>query len=255
MKRLKKITAGRLVRSVVYTVPRRTDQPAARAARQRISSAAQARLNIRTSRDKLEMLLACNFGDGDLWVTLTYDDTHLPPNREAARKILQKFFRQLRAIRKKRGQAVAYVYCTQQVLDDGSQRLHHHLILNATGKEDYDDIRSLWTAGLNIKIDRLHGDDDITDKASYMCHEPIDHGKPKVGEQMWTPSRGLRRPEVETMDVPDDITLQAPAGATTVENDSLRNEYGDFAFIKYWLPRDRAYQPIRGPEFNPRGRY
>lgn len=47
------------------------------------------------------------------------------------------------------------------------------------------------------------------------------------------------------MDVPDDITLQAPAGATTVENDSLRNEYGDFAFIKYWLPKERQFQGPR----------
>lgn len=252
MKRLKKITAGRLVRSVVYTVSRRTDPPAARAARQRITSAAQARLNIRTSRDKLEMLLACNFGDGDLWVTLTYDDDHLPPDREGARKILQKFIRQLRSIRKKRGEELHYIYCTQQILDDGTERLHHHMIINATGKDDFDDIRGLWTAGQNIKIAHLHGDDDITDKASYMCHEPVEHGKPKVGEQMWTPSRGLKRPEVETMDVPDDITLQAPAGATTIENDSLKNEYGDFAFIKYWLPKEHQ---IYGPHFYPRGRY
>ena len=251
MKRLKKITAGRLVRSVVYTVPRRTDQPAPRAARQRISSAAQARLNVRTSRDKLELLLACNFGDGDIWLTLTYDDEHLPPNRNEARKVLQKFIRQLRAVRKKRGRDIHYVYCTQQVLDDGTQRLHHHMILNSTGPEDFDDIRGLWISGRNIKIDHLSGDDDITDKATYMCHEPIDHGKPKVGEQMWTPSRNLNRPVEETIDVPDDVTLQAPAGAITVENDSLKNEYGDFAFIKYWLPKNQNL----GPKFYPRGRY
>lgn len=251
MKRLKKITAGRLVRSVVYTVPRRTDPPGPRAARQRISSAAQARLNVRTSRDKLELLLACNFGDGDIWLTLTYDDAHLPSTRDDARKLLQKFIRQLRTVRKKRGSDLKYVYCTQQILDDGSQRWHHHLILNATGQEDFDDIRGLWTAGRNIKVDHLCGDDDITDKATYMCHEPLDHGKPKVGEQMWTPSRNLERPIEETMDVPDNVTLQAPAGATTVENDSLKNEYGDFAFIKYWLPKDQ----IRGPKIYPRGRY
>lgn len=252
MKRLKKITAGRLVRSVVYTVPRRSDQPQVRAARQRISSAAQARLNIKTSRDKLELLLACNFGDGDIWLTLTYDDDHLPANRQEARKILQKFIRQLRSVRKKRGEDIKYVYCTQQILDDGTQRLHHHIILNAAGANDFDDIRGLWTSGKNIKIDHLCGDDDITDKATYMCHEPIEHGKPKAGEQMWTPSRNLERPIEEVMEVPDDVTLQAPAGATTVENDSLKNEYGDFAFIKYWLPKEHQ---INGPKFYPRGRY
>lgn len=251
MKRIKTITAGRLVRSVVYTVPSRQDPPKTRGARRRISSAAQARLNVRTSRDKLEQLLACNFGDGDLWVTLTYDDDHLPSDRDGARKMLQRFLRQLRTVRKRRGDALKYVYCTQQVLDDGSERLHHHMIINQTDADDLDDIRGLWNAGANIKIARLDGDDDLTDKASYMCHEPVELGKPKPGEQMWTPSRGLARPVVETMDVPDTVTLEAPAGATSVESDSVQTEYGGFSYIKYWLPPIPRAEDI----FYPRGRY
>lgn len=251
MRRVKTITAGRLVRSVVYTVPSRQDPPKTRGARQRISSAAQARLNVRTSRDKLEQLLACNFGDGDLWVTLTYDDKHLPADRDGARKMLQRFFRQLRAVRKRRGDILKYVYCTQQILDDGTERLHHHMIINRTDADDFDDVRGLWAAGANIKTVRLNGDDDLTDKASYMCHEPVELGKPKPGEQMWTPSRGLARPVVETMDVPDSVTLEAPAGATNIESDSVQTEYGGWAYIKYWLP------PIPQAEgiFYPRGRY
>lgn len=237
IKRYKRITAGRLVRCAVYSVPDRQDAPPVRAARQKVSSAAQARLNVKTSRDKLEMLLACNFDAGDLWVTLTYDDECLPSDRQGARVVLQRFFRTLRAVRKKRGHPLRYIYCTQTVLDDGTSRLHHHMMVNATGPEDFDDIRSLWTAGSNIKIKHLDGDGDITDKATYMCHEPIEHGKPKVGEQMWTPSRGLARPVEEIMDVPDDVTLAVPAGAELVENDAIQNEYGDYAFVKYWMPR------------------
>lgn len=252
MKRLKKKTAGRLVRSVVYTVPQRTDQPQSRSARQRISSAAQARLNLKNSRNDLEMVLACNFGDGDIWLTLTYDNEHLPQDRREANKTLKKFLGKLRNVRKKRGNDLKYVYCTQQILDDGTQRLHHHIVLNATGAADFDDLRSLWTEGRNIKIDHLNGDDDITDKATYMCHEPLEHGKPKRGEKTWISSQKLKRPVEECIDVPDDVYLQAPVGSTAVENDSFRNEYGEFIFIKYWLPKeDQTY----GPKYYPRGRY
>ena len=62
MKRKKTIRAGRLVRTVIYPVPARQDPPNVRSQRRRASSEAQARLNVRTSRDKLELLLAANFG-------------------------------------------------------------------------------------------------------------------------------------------------------------------------------------------------
>ena len=252
MKRLKTMRAGRLVRSVVYTASSRHDPPQARSPRHRISSEAQARFNLRKSTDKLEMLMALNFPDGFWWVTLTYDNDHLPPNREAARKLLKKYIRKLRASWRLKGQELRYIYCTQEVLDDGSLRLHHHMVLSNCDRDDFDAIRGLWEYGSNLDIQWLTGDGDITDKAIYMTHEPRDHGKPRVGEQTWTPCRGLKRPEVETMDVPDEVTLEAPPGAQTIERDALRNEWGEFSFIKYWLPRrDQLY----GPRLYPRGRY
>ena len=240
MKRKKTIRAGRLVRTVIYTAPSRRDPPRVRAGRRRASSAAQAKLNVRTSRDKLELLLACNFGAGDLWITPTYSDQHLPPDRDGARKILQKFIRSLRKIRRDRGQELRYVYCTQTILDDGSQRLHHHMILNGCGPGDFEELRSLWVWG-NLRIDHLSEDGEVTRIATYMTHEPLEHGKPKIGEQTWTPCRGLKRPVTETVDVPDDVTLQAPPGALTVENDGMRTEFGEYCFLKYWLPKETSY--------------
>ena len=244
MKRKKTTRAGRLVRTVIYTVPMSKDPPRERAARRKISSEAQARLNVRTSRDKLELLLAANFGKGDLWVTTTYDDDHLPPTRAEARKRFKKFVAALRKARRLRGQDLRYVYCIQEILDDGSQRLHHHMILNGCGPEDLETIRSLWTYGSNNDINIIDDDQAVTAIATYMCHEPIEHGKPRIGEQMWTPSKGLTRPETVTVDIPeDDITLQAPAGAVTIENDGRRTEYGEYAYLKYWLPEELSYRP------------
>lgn len=241
MKKLKTMRAGRLVRSVVYTAPSRTADQRSRGPRQRISTEAQARFNIKKSTDKLEMLMALNFPDGFWWVTLTYDDEHLPPDRQAAGQILRRYIRKLRSSWRLKDAPLQYIYCTQQVLDDGSLRLHHHMVVNAAdgSKDDFDTIRALWTGG-NVNVQWRDDDDDITDVATYMCHEPREHGKPKPGEQMWTPCRGLRRPEVETIDVPDEVTLEAPAGAVTVERDGVRNEWGEFSFIKYWLPRSQS---------------
>lgn len=243
MKRKKTTRAGRLVRTVIYTVPSRQDPPKVRASRRRASSLAQARLNVRTSRDKLELLLAANFGRGDLWVTLTYDDPHLPPDKAAARKIFRGFIGALRKHRRARGQELRYVYCIQEILDDGSHRPHHHLILNGVSAEDEETIRSLWPYG-NTDINPIDDDQAVTAIATYMCHEPIEHGKPRVGEQMWTPCKGLKKPETVTVDIPDeDVTLQAPPGALTVENDGQRTEYGEYSYLKYWLPKGQLYRP------------
>lgn len=220
---------------MVYTKPTRQERRQ-RGPRAAISSKAQERLNLRRSTDKLEALIACNFGDGFWWVTLTYDNDHLPADRDGARKLLQKYLRKLRTVWRRQGDILKYIYVTQEVQSDGSLRLHHHLVLNRCGQADFDTIRSLWDCG-DVQLEFLTGDDQITDKAIYMTHEPREHGKLRKGEQTWTPCRGLRRPEVETMDVPDEVTLEAPAGATVVERDSLRNEWGEYVFIKYWVPR------------------
>lgn len=71
-KRLKKQTAGRLVRAVCYTQVLATDAPRARAEKARCSSAARKKLNYRFAYQKLQMQLAANFTRRDLYVTLTY---------------------------------------------------------------------------------------------------------------------------------------------------------------------------------------
>ena len=220
---------------MVYTKPTR-EEKRARGPRAAISSKAQERLNLRRSTDKLEALIALNFPEGFWWVTLTYDNDHLPEDRAGAQKRIRAYLRKLRTVWTRRGAKLLYIYVIQEVQTDGSLRLHHHLILNRCDGADFDSIRSLWDGG-DVRCEYLTGDDDITDKAIYMTHEPRDHGKARKGEQTWTPCRGLQRPEVETVDVPDEVTLEAPAGAVVVERDSVRNEYGEFVFIKYWMPR------------------
>lgn len=247
---LKQVRAGRLVCAVVYTTPTAGDSPKARTQKKKASTAARERLNARTSFQKLERTLAANFDDGDLFVTLTYDDKHLPENRDKAVRKVRAFLSKLRAARKARGQPLFYIYVTEGGCPGG--RLHHHLVLNSTG-DDLEEIRQLWIYGDNVELRRLafHQDHTYEDLASYLTKEPREWGHPQVGERTWTPSLGLRRPEPETERVQDYVTLTAPPGAIVLQSEGpLRNGYGEYTWIKYMLPR----QPGRRPKAKRRKR-
>lgn len=240
-KTLKQVRAGRLVCAVVYTAASAGDSPRARAQKQKASTAARERLNARTSFQKLERTLAANFDDGDLFVTLTYDDDHLPEDRNAAVRRLRSFIPKLRAARKARGKSLKYIYVTEGAYPGG--RLHHHLVMDSTG-EDLEEIRKLWIYGSDVEVRRLTFTQDYTyeDLASYLTKEPREWGHPQVGERTWTPSLGLAQPEPTHETVPDCVTLTAPPGAVILDREGPRvNGYGEFAWIKYLLP----YNPDR----------
>lgn len=241
-KTLKQIRAGRLVCAVVYTSLTSGDPPRARAKKQKASTAAREKLNARTSVQKLERTLAANFDDGDLFVTLTYDDDHLPDDRAAAVRRLRSFIQKLRAARKARGQPLRYIYVTEGANPGG--RLHHHMVIDATG-DDLEEIRRLWRYGTSVEVRRLTFSRDYTyeDMASYLTKEPREWGHPRVGERTWTPSLGLVQPEPDTAQVPDNLTLDFPPDAIPLGKvGPERNGYGEFCWIKYLLPQnpDRA---------------
>ena len=241
---LKQVRCGRMVYAVVYTPPAAGDGPRARAQKRKASSAARERLNARTSFAKLERVLAANFDDGDLFITLTYEDGRLPESRDMAVRKIRSFLAKLRAARRARGQPTKYIYVTEGGCPGG--RLHHHLVLNGTG-EDLEEVRRLWIYGSNVEMTRLKFDRGHTyeDLAAYLTKEPREWGHPQVGERTWTPSLGLDRPEPQTERVPDCVTLTAPPEAEVLANEGpVRNGYGEFAWIKYMLPKsDTEHRP------------
>lgn len=248
-KRLTQIRAGRLVRAVLYTQATAADEPKARAAKAKISSAARAKLNQTASWRKCEAVMAANFDAGDLWVTLTYRDSQLPPTREAAVRCCNAFLALLRAQRRARGEDVLYLKNVEHLADGGEEgRWHHHLVLNATGA-DYEEIRALWSRwGDNVDFEPLLGDgQDYASRAQYLCKE-----RPPAGKQCWTPSRNLRRPERSSELVDDALTLDAPPGAVILERDQLTNSWGSYVYIKYLLPsrphRSRRARRKRPPD-------
>ena len=231
-KRKKTIIAGRLVKTVIYTAPEPLDGPRARAEKSRVTSAAQKAMNDKTARARLEMLLACNFSGRDLFVTLTYRNEALPDKRADAVKNIRAFLADLRKARRLRGEGLRYVYTTEE--KHGEARLHHHIIIGATG-HDIEEIRSLWRHGDVVDMEYI-GSRDYETWAKYMTKESV-AGRP-VGAQMWTTSRGMQKPIVKSEYVPNDTALAPPIGCHVIEKEEKVIEFGSYCYIKYRLPPD-----------------
>ena len=149
-KRKKTIVAGDLIKTVIYTAPEPRDGPRVRAAKSRMTSAAQKAMNDKTARGRLEMSIAANFKRHDLFLTLTYRLKDLPAKRAGAVLNVRKFLRNMREVRKNAGIPFKYIYVTEEKHGDGE--LHHHIIMNAT-ERDIETIRSLWPYGDVIDIE------------------------------------------------------------------------------------------------------
>lgn len=243
MKYSKIETAGRLVRGMIYTRAMPFESAPIRQAKKRCSSAARAAMNLKQSWQKLEVLIAGNFTPRDLVVTLTYRDSCLPRSKEQAVERLRLFIRDLRKSRKIRGAPICYIYCTEGY--HGDKRWHHHLILNSTGN-DYEEIRALWSKN-GDDIDFQHLDLKSSEGwARYLTKEPLEHGKPKVGERIWRGSKNIKQPDVQTATCPDNFTLTIPKNAVVLDRSERQNAYGEYCYVKYLLPERAAPVSLGG---------
>ena len=245
-KRLITVTAGRLVYGVCYTQATITDTAAERRQKNQCSSAARKKLNHTASYKKLQGLLCCNFTRDDLYITLGFDNDHLPENRKKAKAIMSKFIDRLRARRRAQNLELKYVYSIHELQDDGTRRLHFHLVINATpGKNDYELVRSLWDWGTNIEIMKigsweLYRKDDFLELAQYLVRERNpESGVNAARDKGYVPSRNLAKPIRSSELVDENITITAPPGAEVLDREEKQNGYGCYTYISYLLPPPR----------------
>lgn len=236
MKRRKTIRAGRLVWDITYTVPRPNANTAQRKRIREVTEEQIQRTNANTAQRKLEMLMATNFDEGDLVLTVTYRDADLPDSADVTRKHLGKVFAQMRAYRKARGLPdLKYIYVLEG--RHGDHRPHAHIIVNATGG-DLELMRSLWIWGDDIQLNyiRERGYDGW---AGYLTKERREASL--NGKKQFVGSRNLARPVTTYEWVDDGTTVDAPPGAQVLDEGGGRNEIASCRFVKYLMPKNTYY--------------
>lgn len=236
MKILSTIRAGKVVRQALYAPRDPNPNPARRRRAVSIPKEERDRANLKTSYEKLLLLMCANFSPGDWWVTFTYADEYLPKTREEALRYWRKFMRQYRRYA---DDPLRYVYCTQVTTQAGGERLHHHMVLRWENDDERERLKSLWLWG-HADVQKLRDLDEIIDKAHYMCREPRELGVKIPGEQMWTSSRGLVRPKPEfTVIDSDAVDIQVPTGCIALADPVQLPDYGGYKTILYY---DRSAQ-------------
>lgn len=236
MKRRKTIRAGRLVWDVTYTVPRPNASKQERKRIREVTEEQIQRTNANTAQRKLEMLMATNFDEGDLVLTVTYRDADLPDSADVTRKHLGKVFSQMRAYRKARDlPELKYIYILEG--RHGDHRPHAHLIINAAGG-DLELMRSLWIWGDDIQLNyiRERGYDGW---AGYLTKER--RAASLNGKKQFVGSRNLARPVTTYEWVDDGTTVDAPPGAQVLDEGGGRNEIASCKFVKYLMPKNTYY--------------
>lgn len=236
MKRRKTIRAGRLVWDITYTVPRPNASKQERKRIREVTEEQIQRTNANTAQRKLEMLMATNFDDTDLVLTVTYRDADLPDSADVTRKHLGKVFSQMRAYRKARDlPELKYIYILEG--RHGDHRPHAHIIINAAGG-DLELMRSLWVWGDDIQLNyiRERGYDGW---AGYLTKERREASL--NGKKQFVGSRNLDRPVTTYAWVDDGTTVDAPPGAQVLDEGGGRNEIASCRFVKYLMPKNTYY--------------
>ncbi len=156
----------------------------------------QNNLNDKNSRKFAERKVNANFGDGDIWMTTTYDDEHLPPDGDidAANRDMVNFISRINYQRKKRGLPKAkWIYVTEYD-KYAAIRWHHHIIMD--GAMDMDTVEQCWKMGRRNEIRRLKKDDNgLSGIANYIVKQK-DRLK---SEKRWHCSRGLLNPDIKVV--------------------------------------------------------
>ena len=240
-RRRKTVIAGNLVKIVEYIPPMPRDNQQTRSARQHTTTEARKALNHRTAQGRLEEKLATNFSTRDYFITYTYRPGAEPASRKEAKRHRAHYIRLLREARSRRGQPLRWIMAIENKHGEG--RYHFHAVINAAGgKEDREELLSLWEYG-EAHIERLFNPahDSGTDfntwlqVARYMTKERPEDG-PDVtpnGAQLYSCSRNLKKPIVISEWIEAGENVQIPAAAAGVECIRKSNEFSTFNYYKY----------------------
>lgn len=187
--------------------------------------------------------LNANYTHADLFLTLKYDDEHLPEDWESHERDRALFLERIKKRLKKLGLPAAKCFsmCADKDGKTGrEERRHVHVVLTGNGISFRDGLwylgdeplRDIWGKG-SVYAEQLWDQDDYTGLAVYLLRQARTD---KADWKAYHTSRNMIRPEPE----PDGVAvtgreLRAPKGSVVVENHyDARN---GSCYIRYIRPR------------------
>lgn len=217
-----------------------------RARRKGSTSLAQKDRNMNTAVRQLARGLNCNVEDGWIFLTLTYEDEHLPKTSEEAWKEVTLFIRRM----KRRGVDVKGFWITADKDKKGDPvRLHHHMVIGGSGigiqqtmdksiavVEDGDVLQDVWGKGY-VYAEPVEDQIDRTPLAAYLVRQAVD----EPGKKKWRCSTGLKKPIVVSEVITDRAgEIHIPPGAEVMEIGYYDEETGS-QYVRY-VPAERPAQ-------------
>lgn len=249
--------AGQLVLETIYIgrAPRSvsgiwTEAPRSRSPKTTISDERQQSSNQRSSRRKLELALAANFGFAQSHLlTLGWGDYRLPDTRPEAIADIKSYIRRINYHIKTVGTGSwSYAFVIEE--QHGEGRMHVHIVVRPSDYELLKRITGAWTAGLvdwePLDTDRWHSYRDL---ASYLLKEQgTQRSTIKPGQHMWHTSKDLIRPEPSYMVVEHPDQMALPPDAYVIERHEASSDRGPWMQRLYVLEgydqtRYRKYYP------------
>ena len=216
MRYRKTIVSGDVIEIEEYTTRVALNQCRPRSGKQLKTDDSKSELNRRNALKKLCRLINANFGEGDLFITLTHKEEIDP---DTAEKELTNFLRRLKRYRQRNDMPqLKYIAVTET----GARREHHHAIINAIPQ---DAINQLWGKG-RVMTSVIEPGGDYTGLAIYITkdqHEP--------GKRRWRQSKNLKQPEITVKRLKSNKVrkLYPPKGYVVVENYEYFSQWGGMA--------------------------
>ena len=236
----KQMYAGPIRVQALYNRCAPRDTPKVRQAKHQASSEAQRRMNQIYSYQELELRLAVNFPrpGSALVLVLTFDDAHAPKSRKEAQRRFKYFLKKLREAYRAAGLPEPVVFWSPECLSSATGRWHFHGVISATGR-DLDLIRGCWIYGSDVEAKKLRVDAEKNHEtlAKYMTKElrECQEYDARPGLHGWSCTRNAKKPETETMTVPDDFRLEPPENCAVLLDEKKSTEWASYHVLKFRL--------------------
>jgi hypothetical protein len=181
------VDCGHMIEVYKYYAPNYSKK---RSRGEKVKEATEAmkKVNLDHAARKLNWLISCNFGKGDLHVTLTYGGSE--PDPKEAKTNLAKFHRAARAYFKKAGKEYKYIAVTEYQ----AKRIHHHVIMPGLPVEE---LQALWPHG-RPRITALDANGQYSQLAEYLIKETerTFRGEDAPSKKRWSASKNLKQPKI-----------------------------------------------------------